>query len=470
MTPQREPEVANLEAERQLLGRLLLDNDYYWTVAPVISPEHFATRVHADIFEKMGELIRAEKPANPVTLKQFISYDINHQPPQRYLLALTSDATSIVNLMDYAQTIVGLSVRRDIITGAQTIMESAAQLEISVPVEKVLEQADLTFAHVRQSLPESPRDTTSIQAVGEESLARLVELTQSKINPHPSLGIKGVTGLIGNLTPGCVYVLAGRPGSGKTAAAVAAARSILRQKAPSGEPFGVAFFTLEVTKYDLWNRFISAEMALSRTPVFYMQLKRGTVSPAVLKSIEYFSNAFSRFPLSIFDKSGVTVAEIFVKARALKRELEEKGQSLNVLVVDYLQIIKPTGRYAGNKVAEISEISSSLLQLAKDLNVAVIAVSQLSRKVEERPDKRPQMSDLRESGQIEQDANSIIFLYRPAYYDRQNTENASPSELEMFQAREHDLHYIVSKARDGLTGEVIAHCDIGKNHIIDKRR
>lgn len=470
MTPPREPEVANLEAERQLIGRLLLDNDYYWTVAPVIAPEHFATRVHADIFEKMGELIKSGKPANPVTLKPFITYDINHQPPQRYLIALTSDATSIVNLRDYAESIVSLSVRRDIIAGAQTVMEAAAHMDVSVPVEKVLEQADLTFAHVRQSLPESPQDATSIAAVSDESMARLIALTKNKISPYPSIGIKGVTGLIGALTPGCVYVLAGRPGSGKTAAAVSAARSIIRQNAPSGEPFGVAFFTLEITKYDLWNRFVSAEMALSQTPVFYMQLKRGTVSPPVLKSVEYFSNALKRFPLSIFDKSGVTVAEIFVKARALKRELEEQGRTLDVLVVDYLQIIKPTGRYAGNKVAEISEISSSLLQLAKDLNVAVIAVSQLSRRVEERPDKRPQMSDLRESGQIEQDANSIIFLYRPSYYDRQNTENAAPHELELFQARENDLHYLIAKARDGLTGEVIAHCDIGKNHITDKRR
>ena len=324
------------------------------------------------------------------------------------------------------------------------------------------------FSKVRLSIPGVMRDTTSIDAVSDESLQSLIELMSNPVSPYPTMGLKPVTRLMGPLTPGCVYVLAGRPGSGKTAAGVAAARSIIRQTGPDGQNFGVAFFTLEVMRRDLWNRFIACEMALSNTPVNYMDLKRGTISKPQLHAVKNYSKALKRFPLSIDDKSGLTVAEIFVRARTEKQKLAKRGIRLSVVVVDYLQIIKPAGRYHGNKVAEISDISTALVTLAKDLDVAVIAISQLSRKVEERNDKRPIMSDLRESGQIEQDANSIIFLYRPAYYDNQHTANADADLLAKFQARENDLHYIVAKARDGLTGEIIAKCDIGKNHIYQK--
>ena len=187
-----------------------------------------------------------------------------------------------------------------------------------------------------------------------------------------------------------------------------------------------------------------------------------------LAVVEHFSKALKRFPLSIDDKSGLTVAEIFVRARNEQQKLKKRGVDLAVVVIDYLQIIKPSTRYVGNKVAEVSDISSSLVALAKDLNVAVIAISQLSRKVEERKDKRPIMSDLRESGQIEQDANSIIFLYRPAYYDNQQTAYADAELLDKFQRRENDLHYIIAKARDGFPGEKKLQCDIGKNHIFEK--
>ena len=370
---------------------------------------------------------------------------------------------------DYALNIVNLALRRRLSDGAAALIEQAQTMEVLTPVSKILESADMIFSDIRLSVPGSLIDTTSIVAVCDESFERLVDLLDYEVSPYPEIGLKGVTRLMGPLTPGCVYVIAGRPGSGKTAAAVAAARAIMRQHAPDGSNFGVSFFTLEVTKTDLWNRFVACEMALSNTPVYYMALKRGSISKAQLGAVKYFSDALKKFPLSIDDKSGLTVPEIFIRARAEKQRLAKQGVKLAVVVVDYLQIIKPSGRYSGNKVAEVSEISTALVTLAKDLGVAVVAVSQLSRNVEQRADKRPIMADLRESGQIEQDANSIIFLFRPAYYDNLATEGASPEMLEMFQERENDLHYIVAKARDGIPGEAITYCDIGKNHIADRR-
>lgn len=463
-----EQPIANLEAERQLLGRMLLDNECYWQVASFLRPEHFHSPVHEELFSVLSELIRNNEPANPVTLQTYVKRKINNAPASRYYLGLVNDATAVINVPYYAETIVNLALRRQIVNGSYALIAHAEQMEIATPVQSILQTADLMFSDIRFSIPGALRDTTSIAAVCDESFQNLLDLMATPVSPYPTIGLKRVTRLMGPLTPGCVYVLAGRPGSGKTAAGVAAARSIIRQTGPDGSHFGVAFYTLEVTKRDLWNRFIACEMALSNTPVNYMDLKRGSITKPQVKAVEHYSKALQRFPLSIDDKGGLTVAEIFVRARAEKEKLKKRGIKLAVVVVDYLQIIKPSGRYLGNKVAEISDISTALVTLAKDLDVAVLAISQLSRKVEERNDKRPIMSDLRESGQIEQDANSIIFLYRPAYYDNQQTSQADADELAKFQARENDLHYIVAKARDGLTGEIVAQCDIGKNHIFEK--
>lgn len=464
-TPERV--VANHEAEQQLLGRLLLDNETYWHVGAFLRPDHFHVRVHQELYSHIENLIKDNQLANPITIQNFVSYEINNGPAVRYYLQLVRDATSAVNVIDYARVIVNLALRRQLISGANALIEQSEHLEVATPVEKVLESADLMFAQVRLSIPGTLHDSTSIQTVCDNAYEKLCELIAAPTSPYPSIGLKNVTRLMGRLTPGCVYVIAGRPGSGKTAAAVCAARSIIRQKRPDGANFGVAFYALEVPKQDLWNRFIASEMALSNTPVSYMDLKYGNITTLQLQAVKRFSDALKKLPLSIDDKSGLTVAEIFVRARAEKQKLKKQGVELAVVVVDYLQIIKPAGRYQGNKVAEISDISTALLSLAKNLNVAVIAVSQLSRKVEERNDKRPIMADLRESGQIEQDANSIIMLYRPAYYDNQNTESADAEQLQKFQERENDLYYIIAKARDGIPGQIKLQTDIGKNHIYE---
>ena len=460
-------DVANFEAERQVLGLLLLQNQLFWKVAPFLQDEHFCAPVHQDIYRTIGKLLNNNQKATPITIKTSMRYEINNQPAINYLLHITKDPASIVNLDDYARTIVALALRRKMIDGAKVITQSAQTAEVTQEISTLVGDAEIIFADIRAKIPGEFRDTTSISAVSDESLKQLEELISAERSPYPTIGLPNVTRLIGPLTPGCVYVIAGRPGSGKTAAAVCAARSIVRQKTPENKHFGVAYFTLEVTNRDLWNRFLACEMARSQTPVNYMDLKRGTISEMQLQAVKRFANKFKRFPLSLHDKSSLTIAQIYVEARAQQEKLKQIGQTLDVVVVDYLQIIKPMGRYAGNKVAEISDISMGLLALAKDLNVAVIAVSQLSRKVEERHDKRPVLSDLRESGQIEQDANSIILLYRPAYYDAMRTEQATSEELIQYQARENVLHYIVAKARDGKPGESKQHCEIYYNYISD---
>lgn len=469
MKPEKKPEdVANLEAERQLLGLLLTNNEVYWQVAGFLAPEHFFLHPHKEIYQIAADLIMAKQKADPLTIKTYLEAPINYKPPLTYLLQLIKDPATLINARDYGHTIVSLALRREILDGALVLSDQARTAKVTEPVSNILENAEQIIANIRHKVPGALKDQTSISAVSEESLEHLAFTILNPDNIYPTIGLKGVTHHIGPLSPGAVYVIAGRPGSGKTAAGVAAARSIIRQKNPQNSHFGVIYFTLEVTRRDLWNRFIACEMARSYTPVEYMNLKRGIVSNVELQAIENAAKALNKFPLFIHDKSGLTINQIYVAARAEKQKLMEKGLDLHVVVVDYLQIIRPSGRYMGNKVAEISDISIGLLSIAKDLNVAVIALSQLSRKVEEREDKRPVMSDLRESGQIEQDANSIIFLYRPAYYDSQKRESQNTDFVRITQSRRNHIHYIIAKARDGTPGEVINYCEIGLNHIRDK--
>ena len=462
--------VANLEAERQVLALLMVRNELFWKVAPYLKPEHFYLETHQNIYQLITHLLKTKQNANPITLKNHIHYQINREPAINYLLRLVKDPTSEINLDDYARIIVNLALRRKMIDAAKLVSQNAQTAEVTQNITTLLAVAETNFADIRAQIPGEFRDTTSISAVSDESLEHLAKLVSGEAIPYPTIGLPDVTRLIGPLAPGCVYVIAGRPGSGKTAAAVCAARAIIRQKKTDNTHFGVAYFTLEVTNRDLWNRFMACEMARSATPVNYMDLKRGNVTGNELTAVDRFTQKFKRFPLSLHDRSGLTIAQIYVEARAQQEKLKTQGLSLDVVVVDYLQIIKPMGRYAGNKVAEISDISMGLLALAKDLNVAVIAVSQLSRRVEERNDKRPILSDLRESGQIEQDANSIILLYRPAYYDAMQTEQASEEDLIKQEARRNDIYYIVAKARDGQPGEVINYTEIGKNLICAKNK
>ena len=462
-----EPVIANLEAERQLLGYILLDNETYYQCCNLLKPEYFFAPVHQELFKNIGELLENGKSANPITLHGMEPAEINKQPAQKYYVALCKDPAHKVNIVDYAETIKELSYRRELAAITGVTKEFAATAPPLTPPDDIQKELEIKLIEMKARYGAARIDNRSIEYVCDESLTEFLTKISSDEPIYPTIGLKDVTRLMGPLTPGCVYVLAGRPGSGKTAAAVAAARSIIRQKRSEGQHYGVAFFSLEMTRMDIWARFIASEMALSHDPVNYMNIKRLCVPATQYDAIQRYSNALKKFPLSLDDKSNLTIVDIYARAREEKQRFAKINQSLDVVVIDYLQIIKPTKRYAGNKVAEISEISIGLVNLAKDLNVAVIAVSQLSRKVEERKDKRPIMPDLRESGQIEQDANSIIFLYRPAYYDNQNPSN-KPEDVEKYEARQNDLLYIVAKARDGITGEVTVYTDIGKNHIVDK--
>lgn len=456
------------EIERRLLGKILLENEMFWVCRPHVKAEDFSVQAHQDLFADMEKLINDNEPADPFTLSTFNSAQINEKPAFHYYLALTKNPVHMVEIEDYARIIREYSKRVKFSMLTAQASEYALKTTKYDDSDSYINQFETKLLELKLEYETVDSANRSIESVCNESLELFLQETVSEEEIYPTIGLKSVTNLMGPITPGCVYVLAGRPGSGKTAAAVAAARSIIRQNGPEGQKFGVGFISLEMTKKDIWARFVACEMAMSQTPIYYKEIKRRELGGAKLEAVANFSNSLKKFSLFIEDKSAMTVADIHACIREEQYRLSKNDQRLDVVFIDYIQIIKPSKRYQGNKVAEISQISSGLVHLAKTLNVAVVAISQLSRKVEDRNDKRPIMPDIRESGQIEQDANSIIFLYRPAYYDNQQTKTANADDLAKFQARENDLHYIVAKARDGITGEAIVYTDIGRNQIREK--
>lgn len=456
---------ANLEAERQLLGHLLSHNDAYWEIRSLLRPEHFYQPAHQDLYQNIGNFLDSDRNANPVTLKDAGPHEINDRPAHLYYLSLVKDAAHAVSVKDYANAIRDLAFRRDIEIITTVAAETTKTAKPLASPSQIANDVEQKLAETRFKFEIDQGNDRSISHVCKCGLIRMAEIMISEIPPYPSWGLKELDDRIGRLMPGCMYVLAGRPGQGKTAAGVCFARSIIRQKQSETHNFGVLYFTPEVTKEDLWARFVACEMAQSNTPVEYSKIRQGKLNKIELTQIEKYSDVLAKFPLAIDDTGGLTVMDIYVRAREEQQLMAKKGIKLSAVIVDYLQILKPTSRYFGNKVAEVSEISSGLLKMAKDLGIAVIAISQLSRKVEERNNKRPVLSDLRDSGQIEQDANSVIMLYRPAYYDNQNPK---PEDSDKIKARQNNLEFIIAKARDGITGEVLTHAEIGRNHIREK--
>ena len=460
--------MGNLRLERQILGKIISENDYYWQVRSQLKPEHFVASLHQLIFANIGELIEAGKNASPLQLAKLEPALINDKPASDYYIELARDSAHAAHVVNDAITIRDFAYWRkfvDVTSKAGHLARAATPI---TKIEEFQNDFESQLLELKFEFDCFDAESRTIEHVCEESLQLFLKELASEEQIYPHIGLKSVTRLMGPLTPGCLYVIAGRPGSGKTALAVSAARSIMRQRAPDGQNFGVGFVSLEMTQKDIWGRFLACEMALSQTPIEYMRIKRLEVNKTEVQAIERYSEVLKKFLLFIDDTAQLGIEDIFARVREEQHRMKKAGQRLDVIVVDYLQIIKPTGRYQGNKVAEISEISSGLVRLAKELGVAVLAVSQLSRKVEERNDKRPIMSDLRESGQIEQDANGIVMVYRPAYYDNQKRAIAEAEDLAKFDNRKNDLHCIVTKARDGITGEIVAYCDIGKNDIADK--
>ncbi len=451
--PPRPP--ANDDAERALLGGILHSNRAFERVSDFLRPEHFASRVHGRIYEAIAKVIERGQIADAITLKQYFEADADLAEVGgfAYLMRLAGSVASIVNAEDYGRAVYDLHLRRELIALGDEITARAYRDDLDDQAPDQIEAAEQRLAALAEHGTENTTHTFS------QALTRtLASAERAYKHDGPSgvpSGFIDLDKLLGGLHQTDLIILAGRPSMGKTALATNlafnAALHSAQQIPTNGRPPIVAFFSLEMSAEQLTLRILS-----ERTSIPSERIRRGELSLAEFEELALKAQELERLPLVIDDGAGATVAQIRNKARRLKRQ--NKGQ-LALIVVDYLQLMSAGKDAKGNRVEVVSEITRGLKLVAKELNVPVVALSQLSRAVENRDDKRPQLSDLRESGSIEQDADVVMFVYRDEYYlaRKEPPDESSPEHVAWQEEMEKVANLaevLIGKQRHGPIGKV----------------
>ncbi|MDE3027484.1 MAG: replicative DNA helicase [Paracoccaceae bacterium] len=456
-----EPDTAphNIEAEQQLLGAILTNNDIFDRIASVIQSEHFYEPVHQRIYEVAAARIQKNALASPVTIKAFLDDDpgLKELGGAAYLARLAGAAIAAYAARDYAQMIYDLAVRRELISLGRDIAAKAQKIEVeSEPKDQIVEAEQRLYKLGEQGHAER----------GFQSFLKAVKEAVDVANAayHREGGLAGVsTGLVdldkklGGLHPSDLLILAGRPSMGKTSLATNIAFNIAKaykrgrlQDGTEGAVDGgvVGFFSLEMSAEQLAARVLS-----EASEVPSEQIRRGDMTEAEFRRFVEAAKQLEACPLYIDDTPALPISSVAARARRLKRT-----HGLDVLIIDYLQLLKAASAKE-NRVNEVSEITQGLKAIAKELNIPVIALSQLSRAVESREDKRPQLSDLRESGSIEQDADVVMFVYRDEYYkEREKPGEDNLEAMAKWQDTMERVHgkaeVIIGKQRHGPIGTV----------------
>ncbi|PRY78931.1 replicative DNA helicase [Yoonia maritima] len=445
------------EAEQQLLGAILTNNDIFDRVASVVGPKHFYDPVHARIFETAAARIAKNALASPVTLKTFLEDDegLKELGGPAYLARLAGAAISAFAARDYAQMIYDLSVRRELIKVGREISDKAGRVEVdSEPKEQIVEAEQALYNLAEQGTSESGFQSF-LRAVTEAVNVANTAYQREGGLAGISTGLVDLDGKLGGLHKSDLLILAGRPSMGKTSLATNIAYNVAkayqRGKMPDGTEGAVdggvvGFFSLEMSAEQLAGRILAEASEISSH-----KIRQGDMTEGEFRRFVDAAKSLESCPLFIDDTAAIPISQLSARARRLKRT-----HGLDVLIVDYLQLVRGTSE---NRVQEIGEISMGLKAIAKELNIPVIALSQLSRQVESREDKRPQLSDLRESGSIEQDADVVMFVYRGEYYtEREKPDDSNMEAIAAWQEKMSSLHgkaeVIVGKQRHGPIGTV----------------
>ena len=473
VTPLREGDAqyrtppANIEAEQALLGAILVNNAAFHRVAEFLRPQHFAEGVHGRIFAAISKLMERGQLANPVTLKNLFDQDgaLAEIGGAQYLARLAASVVTIINAEDYGRTIHDLFLRRQLITIGEDVVNDAYEHDLDRQAGQQIEVAEKKLF----DLAESGQFEGGFEKF-EQPLARAIVMAEAAFKRQGrtsgvSTGFLDLDKLLGGLHPSDLVILAGRPSMGKTALATNigfnAARAYRPGKAPDGRTIAedgavIGFFSLEMSAEQLATRILSEESGVPSN-----NIRKGEVSHEDFDRFVQASQRLASVPFFVDDTPALTIAGLRTRARRLLRQ-----QGLGLIIVDYLQLLRGNDSGAENRVQEISEITRGLKALAKELNVPVLALSQLSRAVETREDKRPMLSDLRESGSIEQDADVVMFVFREEYYLSRGEPMRRPEEnderynmrYEDWKQRLEQVHgtaeILVAKQRHGPIGKV----------------
>ena len=442
---------SNIEAEQAVIASILVSNDIYDEISPILNPQKFFDPIHIKLYETIEKLISKGLLANPITLKNHFENNegLKELGGQEYLIKITKFSTSVKQAIDYANIVQEMHVRRELIKISQSVLDEAStNADVSTSGVEIIQNAEKSLfdlaerGHFNQSFIKF-----------ESALKQTIEMAKSAYqNDEGIVGVPtGLTDLdarLGGMHKQDLIIIAGRPSMGKTALATNIAFHAAKNIEKKGTKSTVAFFSLEMSSEQLSTRILSEQSKIRSNDI-----RRGKVSEKEFEQFIETSKNIFELPLYIDETPAVTIATISNRSRRIKRLF-----ALELIVIDYIQLMKSDKKMEFNRVQEISEITQGLKALAKELNVPVLALSQLSRQVEHRDDKKPQLADLRESGSIEQDADVVMFIFREAYYLERKEPTLGSIEHAEWQQKMNEISSLadimISKQRHGPTGNV----------------
>ena len=449
----------SIEAEQQLLGGLLNNNDLYYSLEDKVDPEHFYDPVHSRIFEVISTRIKDGKLASAVTVNTFLTEDegLKELGGSSYLAQLMAGSVASSAIKDYSRLVYDLAIRRELIILGQEISSRAQSIKVDEQPEEQIILAEQNLYKIGDSGKSETGFKSFLKALGEAVQVANAAHHRDGNLAGISTGFIDLDKKMGGLHSSDLIILAGRPSMGKTSLATNIAYNIAKSFKKNDNADGtsetvnggiVGFYSLEMSAEQLAARILSETAEIPSE-----QIRRGDMTESEFRRFVEAAKSIESSPLFIDDTPALTIAQLASRARRLKRT-----HGLDALIIDYLQLVR-AGSSRDNRVNEISEITQGLKAIAKELNIPVIALSQLSRQVENRDDKRPQLADLRESGSIEQDADVVLFVYREEYYkEREKPSDHDLEKMAIWQEEMDRLHgraeLILGKQRHGPIGTV----------------
>ena len=461
-TPQTPPH--NFESEQALLGAIFLSNEAYQRVSDFLAPEHFFEALHGRIYEVAGKLIVDGRVCTPVSIKTFMpDIDLGGVSLAQYLVRLASHATTVINAADYGRVIFETAMRRQVIGIANQLANDAQALPVDHPPVRLIEEVTQALSDVAQSGRSHHKEPESLATVAQRVSTNAMQIRSgAKADNLIRTGIGSLDRVMGGIGPGNLVIIAGRPGMAKTGLAVQIAMNISKQ-------MPVLYTSLEMSNDEISMRAMSNVAFISGRKIAmpYKDIREArNLSEIQVEEMVEAERDLRSYGLACHDQDGMTMEQIGFRAKMMASRLRVQGKRLGALVVDHMGLVK-TPRHLKERVDQITFISGGLKQLAKNIDCPVIALSQLSRQVEYRDDKRPQLSDLRDSGSIEQDADSVLGVYREDYYVQKGMWKPPKGDEDIPPAPPYELEVRVLKNRHGSEGTVKLWCDMAHNVIQD---
>ena len=438
----------NIEAEQSVIGSILLSNEIFDEINMIITNNNFYDPMHQKIFGAIEKLIYSGMLANPITLKNHFENEKDELNIPEYLVKITKFSSSSRQAIEYSKLIYDLFVKRELIKISENMIDTAKLSDLDNDGQKIIE----SFEKSLFDLAEKGSLSSSLIKF-DEAMRQTIEMASNAYKNEEGIvgvptGLRDLDDRLGGLHKSDLLIIAGRPSMGKTALATNIAFNAAKKIQDDGRKSTIAFFSLEMSSEQLSTRILAEQSRIKSNDI-----RRGRISEEQFDKFIETSKNVSELPLYIDETPAISIAALSNRARRIKRLY-----GLDMVVVDYIQLMKATN-FKDGRVQEISEITQGLKALAKELSVPVLALSQLSRAVEQRDDKKPQLSDLRESGSIEQDADVVMFVYREAYYLERKEPRPATVEYAEWQAKMNEVlnfaEIIIGKQRHGPTGNVM---------------